>query len=224
MRHTEKLGLALYDPADKMAITAEEDSLNANMVIIDKEVADIKDNKADKADIPAPYDDRELREDIDALEDDKLDKPADPPTAAGKVLRVKSVNDDGTFVCEWADSGAGGGVTDVRVNDASVVDNGVANIPTAAKKSPGVVQVNGYGMEIITSGSTKGYLRLVMATNAQIDAATDKYAPITSNNVRYAVKAALTDANHITLTAAQQQTALGMLGITVDENGICHFG
>ena len=33
----------------------------------------------------------------------KLDKPAEAPTAAGKVLKVLSVNADGSFVCEWAD-------------------------------------------------------------------------------------------------------------------------
>lgn len=31
----------------------------------------------------------------------KLDKPDNP--AVGKVLKIKSVNTDGTFVCEWAD-------------------------------------------------------------------------------------------------------------------------
>lgn len=38
MRKTSNYGLALYDPTDKMSITAEEDSLNANMVIIETEL------------------------------------------------------------------------------------------------------------------------------------------------------------------------------------------
>lgn len=40
---------------------------------------------------------------ITELDQAKLDKPSAPPSA-GKVLKVLSVNDDGTFVCEWADA------------------------------------------------------------------------------------------------------------------------
>lgn len=42
--------------------------------------------------------------DITSLKEDKITKPAEAPTI-GKILRVKSVNEDGTFVCEWADGG-----------------------------------------------------------------------------------------------------------------------
>lgn len=38
---------------------------------------------------------------------DKIDKPATAPEA-GKILKVTKVNDDGTFVCEWADAPSGG--------------------------------------------------------------------------------------------------------------------
>lgn len=38
------------------------------------------------------------------ISESKIDKPADAP-AVGKVLKVKQVNADGTFVCEWADEG-----------------------------------------------------------------------------------------------------------------------
>lgn len=40
MRKTTNYGLSLYDKEDKMNITAEENSLNANMVIIDKTLKD----------------------------------------------------------------------------------------------------------------------------------------------------------------------------------------
>lgn len=40
MRKTSNYGLALYDLEDKMSITAEEDSLNANMEIIDEALAE----------------------------------------------------------------------------------------------------------------------------------------------------------------------------------------
>ena len=46
MRKTTNYGLTLYDKEDKMIITAEENSLNATMEIIDKELKTIEDEKA----------------------------------------------------------------------------------------------------------------------------------------------------------------------------------
>lgn len=45
-----------------------------------------------------------LKEETGSLKSDKITKPAEAPTT-GKILRVKSVNEDGTFVCEWSDGG-----------------------------------------------------------------------------------------------------------------------
>lgn len=83
--------------------------------------------------IENPYDDTQLKNDIGKLKEDKLDKPADPPTV-GKILRVKSVNEDGTFVCEWADGGSG---LNVQIDGKSIVQDGVAEIPIA--KKPGMI-------------------------------------------------------------------------------------
>lgn len=44
------------------------------------------------------------KKDVASLKEDKITKPAEVPTT-GKILRVKSVNEDGTFVCEWSDGG-----------------------------------------------------------------------------------------------------------------------
>lgn len=44
MRKTTNYGLVLYDLEDKMSITAEENSLNANMEIIDNVLKEIKEN------------------------------------------------------------------------------------------------------------------------------------------------------------------------------------
>lgn len=44
------------------------------------------------------------KKDVASLKEDKITKPAETP-AIGKILRVKSVNEDGTFTCEWADGG-----------------------------------------------------------------------------------------------------------------------
>ena len=44
MRHTENLGLSLYDTVDKMNITGETDSLNHNMQLLDAAIWDNKQN------------------------------------------------------------------------------------------------------------------------------------------------------------------------------------
>ena len=44
MRHTENLGLSLYDIEDKMNITGETDSLNHNMQLLDAAIWDNKQN------------------------------------------------------------------------------------------------------------------------------------------------------------------------------------
>lgn len=51
-----------------------------------------------------------LRPDVNQIKDDlanKIDKPSTAP-AVDKILKVTAVNDDGTFVCEWADAPSGG--------------------------------------------------------------------------------------------------------------------
>lgn len=64
-----------------------------------------------------------------------------PPTPeVGKILKIKSVNEDGTFTCEWADSGSN---LDVRINGESIVQDGVAEIPLGVKFSYAVETVKG---------------------------------------------------------------------------------
>lgn len=47
---------------------------------------------------------KEVKTETDLLKEDKITKPAEAPTI-GKILRVKSANEDGTFTCEWTDGG-----------------------------------------------------------------------------------------------------------------------
>lgn len=150
-----------------------------------------------RVDIPAlkgsggsGYDDTEIRQEIGRLSEDKVDKPDDPPTAIGKVLKVKAINEDGTFVCEWADGGTDG-VTDVLVDGKSVVDDGVARVPGADTSNRGTV---------------------LYANDSAITSRTNLRA-IPTNRLNYAVTAALTDDKHIVLNAEQQQTAQEVLGI-----------
>ena len=46
MKHSSKLGLALYDKTDLMNITGLENSLNHNMELIDSEISQLSQNKA----------------------------------------------------------------------------------------------------------------------------------------------------------------------------------
>lgn len=63
-------------------------------------------------------------------------------------------------------------------------------------------------------GLDSGKLCTVGATDAEIDARTHVYHPITPAHLNYAVKAALSDANHLTMTAAEQAVAQSVLGIS----------
>lgn len=62
----------------------------------------IEQNKTDIASLKTET--GSLKEETGSLKEDKITKPTEAPTI-GKILRVKSVNEDGTFVCEWADDG-----------------------------------------------------------------------------------------------------------------------
>ena len=69
---------------------------------------------------------KQNQKDITSLKEDKIDKPVEAPTV-GTILKVKSVNENGTFVCEW---GEGGGNLDVQIDGQSIVKDGVAEIPS----------------------------------------------------------------------------------------------
>lgn len=128
--------------------------------------------------------------------DAKLDKPSDTPSV-GKVLKVKSVNEDGTFVCEWADDEAGSGdVSDVKVNENSVVVDGVAKLVFAS------------GIYV----DTQGRIVALKAGEGAIDRRTTGYL-LTTDILNYAVKGVLTDGKAPSLTEAQQTAAQTWLGI-----------
>lgn len=67
----------------------------------------------------------------DQLNENKLDKPDEVPEV-GKILKIKSVNDDGTFVCGWADGDAD---TPFEVV-ADVITEESVSIITATLKKP----------------------------------------------------------------------------------------
>ena len=143
---------------------------------------------------------------IDSLKEDKITKPAEAPTI-GKIIRVKSVNEDGTFVCEWADSG--GSKLDVRIAGESIVQDGVAEIPKADTNTHnlGLIRVNaGNGFAV----SADGTLNIIECTD---DSLKKRYARIVSGNViDYAVKAAMCDGKGTAWTAEEQAAARERMG------------
>ena len=149
----------------------------------------------------------------------KLDKPSNEPKV-GKILKVLSINEDGTFTCEWGDSPSGGGaVDDVQVDGTSVVADGVANIPLAKIGSTGVVKFDAFMPFTFNAGA----LRLANAdenelTNPRYGFSTNR--AITASNYRLAVELAMCDGKGAAWTDAEKTGAwkrLNSIKTTMDE-------
>lgn len=177
----------------------------------------IEQNKADIA---------SLKTETNSLKEDKITKPAEVPTI-GKILRVKSVNEDGTFVCEWADGG--GSNLDVRIDGESIVQDGVAEIPIASKtRKAGLVSIDTYATSggIAIANYNTGLIRIFSASKSNIDARNNSSCPIVPDStLDYAVKAAMCDGKGAAWTADEQAAARERMGtwttiadITLDED------
>lgn len=146
------------------------------------------------------------------LENDSgfLDSP--PAPEVGKILKIKSVNEDGTFTCEWAD---GGSNLDVRINGESIVQDGVAEIPVAKRDNVlGVIKTIPYEFWGTGVGTdVTGQLRLYPASEKNIDARQKiNVSPISVKNLDYAVKAAMCDGKGAAWTAEEQASARDRMG------------
>lgn len=167
--------------------------------------------------IENPYDDTELKSEIAT----KITAPENPEV--GKVFKIKSVNDDGTFIGEWADCAN----LDVRINGESIVQNGVAEIPIANRDNVfGVVKTVPYEFwgTGVGASSNDGQLRLYPASNGNIDARQKiNVSPISVNNLDYAVKAAMCDGKGAAWTAEEQAAARERMGIDDWEDVITYI-
>ena len=103
------------------------------------------------------------------------------------------------------EKGAADGVAELDGN--GTVPSG--QLPIATSYTLGAVKVGGGGISI----SAEGGISIQSATAAQIAQRAGLRNPIVPSNLNAAVIAALTDENRITLTAAQQATAQGVLGL-----------
>ncbi len=172
-------------------------------------------------------------EELKNIKQDLGTKLTAPPTPeAGKILKIRSVNEDGTFVCEWADDG--GSNLDVRIDGKSIIQDGVAEIPVAVGNMPGtyyglVHMVSGYcygittGKAIVSPGVwTNDALQLVEPGNFGIDyrkpATSNGFGAINTTNLDYAVKAAMCDGKGAAWTADEQAAARERMGIISEDD------
>ena len=138
---------------------------------------------------------------VNKLDKEKVNTPVSP--VAGQLLRVKTINDDGTIVLETVEAAGGGGeISDVQINGTSVVDEGIANIPVASRTAYGAVKLAGQGVTI-----NGGSLYTEYAGKPMIDSRNYYYQPITPAYLDYAVKAALCDGKGDEWTEAEQAAA-----------------
>lgn len=155
--------------------------------------------------IENPYDDTELKSEIAT----KITVPENPEV--GKVFKIKSVNDDGTFIGEWADCAN----LDVRINGESIVKDGVAEIPLCTNpNTPGLVTIDAYPTSggLYRANVKTGLVRINKATDDMISKRSNGYCPIVPLNLDYAVKSAMCDGKGVAWTADEREVARERMG------------
>ena len=148
-------------------------------------------------------------EELKNIKQDLNTKLTAPPTPeVGKILKIKSVNEDGTFTCEWADDG--GSNLDVRIDGKSIVQDGVAEIPAhkgrQTRNNFGTV-VMGVDGDITAYRNTSGVIGY-------------RYLPL--NSIDMAVKAAMCDGKGAAWTAEERAAARERMGIDEWEDVITY--
>lgn len=151
---------------------------------------------------------------IDSLKEDKITKPAEAPTI-GKIIRVKSVNEDGTFICEWAD---GASDLDVQINGESIVQNGIAEIPITQKnKQYGLFCIlNNYNLLGFSNDNNLPIIKIATERNISNRDNINSLGVggvIDSCNFDKTVKAAMCDGKGTAWTAEEQAAARERMGI-----------
>lgn len=158
-----------------------------------------------------------VSEELKTIKQDLGTKLTAPPTPeVGKILKIKSVNEDGTFTCEWAD---GGSNLDVRINGKSIVQDGVAEIPRAKYGVTlgvvtGQLDAHRQGITDTWGGGNYGY-SLYDTTSADVDARDNGKDDCPAINIKvldYAVKAAMCDGKGAAWTAEEQASARDRMG------------
>lgn len=128
-----------------------------------------------------------IKEDVSQLSENKLTKPE--TAQVGQIFKVKSINDDGTFVLEAVDMPSGGGsVDDVQINGKSIVSDGVANIPKMGNSSWGITCANAvYGTRQLGGGFMGLYTCTDYSTRFSQSKNNAVMVPLFDNFLKYAM-------------------------------------
>lgn len=158
-----------------------------------------------------------VSEELKTIKQDLGTKLTAPPTPeVGKILKIRSVNEDGTFVCEWADDG--GSNLDVRIDGKSIVQDGVAEIPISSHDTLGLVY---------TDNSAGGYTTGLMNRQGRLQVNTASIDDVNKRRLRkeidcsnfdYAVKAAMCDGKGAAWTAEEQAAARERMGVISEDD------
>lgn len=108
------------------------------------------------------------------------------PTNADTKVWLPETEPIGIEVPTYAEFTAGlaGKVSDVQLNNTSIVSNNIANIPLASGSTLGVVKTGGMGIAV---NSNNGEIYVVKATDAHIKSASANFQPIVPSNQHQAV-------------------------------------
>ena len=148
-------------------------------------------------------------EEFNQLKDEKLSEPTEG-LAVGKYFRVAALDANGHAVLEAVDA-KDVGVQDVQVAGASVVADGVANVPLANELGrAGVVKLSPAG-GIKWSGNIDA-LSIDYASQDAIAARSSSNKPLIPYYLDYAVKAAMCDGKGAAWTADEQAAARERMG------------
>lgn len=139
-----------------------------------------------------------VSEELKTIKQDLSTKLTAPPAPEpGKILKIRSVNEDGTFTCEWADDG--GSNLDVRIDGKSIVQDGVAEIPIAKNQILGLAQpTSKHRISVRVPGNLSNVYANQYISNSSLDAA---------------VEAAMCDGKGTAWTAEEQAAARERMGI-----------
>lgn len=159
--------------------------------------------------IENPYDDTKLKTEVNK----KLTAPTGN-VKVGQILRVQSVNDDRTVVLETVEMPTES-VSDVTINDESIVKDGVAEIPLCTKtKGPGLITIDIYSNSggLFRANYNTGLIRIAKASDNSLAERENPYCPVVPTNLDYAVKCAMCDGKGAAWTAEEQAAARERMG------------
>lgn len=135
--------------------------------------------------------------------------------AVGQLFRVAAISEDGKYTMEPVDMPSGD-VKDVQIDGKSIVQDGVAEIPTIKRGKFGLPFIDAKESDRETNGidvdDRFGNIKVIPAKLFRIDGRSTNTV-ITPNNFDYAVKCAMCDGKGEAWTAEEQDAARARMGI-----------